>query len=138
MCTQPNQAYSPLLPFDRQVEGRRFCSFSSYSVSGLACSDSRRWCRPDRRGVYGLPPGETSCLMYLNGPAGAVGLLSATALGGITSLTTTLGGTVVVGGIGMSGAMAVGACPRPFFCTVSDRCCLIVGSPNGLICPTSC
>ena len=44
--TVTSKIYGLLEVFDRQVQDRRFCSFPSYSVSGLACSDSRRWCRP--------------------------------------------------------------------------------------------
>ena len=76
--------------------------------------------------------------MYLNGPAGGVGLLAATALAGLTSVTSTVGGSVAVGAVGMSGAAAVGFCPGPFFCSVGDMCCLIRMGINGLMCPPQC
>eukprot|EP00090_Calanus_glacialis_P018122 TRINITY_DN28101_c0_g1_i1.p1 TRINITY_DN28101_c0_g1~~TRINITY_DN28101_c0_g1_i1.p1 ORF type:complete len:101 (+),score=3.96 TRINITY_DN28101_c0_g1_i1:33-305(+) len=89
-------------------------------------------------GVWGLPAGETKCLIYLNGPAVAVGVLAATALGGITGTATTVIGTGGLGIVGTSGAFAMGACPAPFFCRVGAMCCLIIIGNNGLRCPTFC
>ena len=89
-------------------------------------------------GVFGLPAGETKCLIVLNGPAVAVGVLAATALGDITGTATTVIGAGGLGTVGISGAFAMGACPAPFFCRVGDMCCLIIMGINGLSCPTSC
>ena len=44
-----------------------------------------RLCRADSRGVWQLPPRSTSCLIYLNGPSAALGVLRATAISGLTS-----------------------------------------------------
>ena len=46
---------------------------------------SFRLCRADSRGVWQLPPRSSSCLLYLNGPAAALGVLTATAITGVTS-----------------------------------------------------
>ena len=134
-----SRLYGLLQVFDRQTDDRRFCTFPSYSAQGLSCSDSRLWCRPDNRGVYSLPPGELSCLMYLNGPAGAVGLISATALSGIISLSTTVGGaTLATGGVGVVGMGGVAPCPAPIFCRVGTSCCMVITGGNGLRCPLRC
>ena len=77
--------------------------------------------------------------MYLNGPAAAVGLLSATALSGLTSVSATAVGFVGVGSaVGIPGALAMGLCPGPFLCQVQTSCCLIVMGTNGFVCPLSC
>ena len=44
-----------------------------------------RLCRADSRGVWELPPGEVKCLVYVNGPAAAIGVLSASGFAGVTS-----------------------------------------------------
>ena len=49
----------------------------------------RRLCRADSRGVWQLPPRSSSCLIYLNGPTTALGLISTTLT---TSVTSTSGG----------------------------------------------
>jgi len=133
-----SKLYLLLQGFDRKSKERKFCTFKSYSEEGSTCSDIRLWCRPDSRGVWGLPPGETRCLMYLNGPAAAVGLLAATALSGLTSVSATGVGLAGIGTVGMSGALSAGVCPGPLFCTVQTGCCLVTMGINGLVCPQSC
>ena len=44
-----------------------------------------RLCRADSRGVWQLPPRSSSCLLYLNGPAAALGVVTASAITGVTS-----------------------------------------------------
>ena len=44
-----------------------------------------RLCRADRRGRWQLPPRSTSCLLYLNGPAAALGVIAASAISGVTA-----------------------------------------------------
>ena len=145
--TITSKLYGLLEVFDRQTDDRRFCTFPSFSAEGFPCSDNRLWCRPDNRGVYSLPPGELSCLMYLNGPAGAVGLISATALSGIISLSTTVGGAALatggagvvgLGGAGVVGLGGVAPCPAPIFCRVGTSCCMVITGGNGLRCPLRC
>ena len=77
--------------------------------------------------------------MYLNGPAGAVGLISATALSGIISLSTTVGGAALAtGGAGVVGLGGVAPCPAPIFCRVGTSCCMVITGVNGLRCPLRC
>ena len=124
--------YATIGVIDRQVEDRKFCTYKSYTEEGLRCSDSRRLCRPDSRGVFLLPPGEFSCLMYLNGPAGAVGLLSATFWAGVSTLAPTVTGLTV------AGSSTAIMCSPPLYCNAGNGCCLVTFTNRGLICPDSC
>ena len=118
---------------EEYLEENEFCPFTSLNEDKTACSsDTRRWCRPDSGGVLGLPAGETRCLIYLNGPAAAVGVLAATSLGGITTISSSFLGMGFLGAVGTSGGLAFGFCPSPFYCQVGQRCCLIVMGTNGL------
>ena len=85
-------------------------------------------------GVYELPPGETSCFIYLNGPAAGFGVVATT---GLTSVMSSAG----VLGTGGLGSMVFAGQPRscpPFTCRRNGRCCLFVivrGQPR---CPRQC
>ena len=123
---------------DRNEE-RLFCPFSSLNQCKDQCTDSNlRLCRPNSQGVFWLPPGENKCLIYLNGPAVGVGVLAATALGGITTTSISylgLGGAYT---LGTTGALMGGFCPPPLFCRTRTRCCRIVATRSGLQCPSNC
>ena len=123
----------------QQQDERFFCPYSSLNSDLTVCrSNFYRLCRPDNNGVIGLPDGETKCLIYLNGPAAGVGVLAATALGGIATTTASFFGTGFGLVVGTSGAVALGMCPAPLYCRVGPRCCLLVMTPNGLKCPSGC
>ena len=116
-----------------------FCSPDTIASNNGACPDTfpasatnLQGCRPDGKGVLSLPPGAASCIIFLNGhdwPAGATCLIAATSLAG----TSTLGL-----GMGLGGVAAFSECPAPFYCSVNNRCCLIVGTSGGLGCPSNC
>ena len=58
-----------------------------YPCHGQPLMQANEWrlCRADSRGVMELPPGDTKCLVYVNGPAAAIGVLSASGFAGVTS-----------------------------------------------------
>ena len=95
----------------------------------------RSVCRIDSRGLFELPPGESSCLVYVNGPAAAVGVLAASGFAGVTSALGTMAG-------GMSMAMMVTSsmpretrsqCPGNL-CLRDGRCCRRIRG----FCPLRC
>ena len=95
----------------------------------LGFSPSLKGCRPDSRGLWCLPPGESSCLLFLNGhdwPVGATALVAA---------TSTVGTSLLGGVLGFSG----GTCVGPMYCRVGTQCCSVTFVPNrGLSCPSRC
>ena len=92
------------------------------------------------RRVYELPPGESSCFIYLNGPAAAIGVVAATGLSGVMSTGGTLLGSAGLFSLLYAGRNTFRACP-PSTCRSrngSGRCCPFVifrGRPR---CPRSC
>ena len=106
------------------------CPSPTYSFA----SRMMKGCRPDGKGVWSLPPGYSSCLIFINGhdwPVGATLLTAVTALAG----SSLLGGVVTLGGVSSISSI----CPSTLFCRVGDKCCRFVFTPNrGLQCPTSC
>jgi hypothetical protein len=138
-------SYLSFLPnyIEEKVSSFKEYSFCSPDIIGsngvcpttlLAPVTYFKGCRPDAKGVWSLPPGGASCLIFLNGhdwPVGATFLIAATSLVG----TSIFGGTVTFGGM----SAVNNACPVPFFCTVNNKCCRVVFTPNGgLQCPTDC
>ena len=90
-------------------------------------------CRADSQGVFELPPGEKSCCLYLNGPSGAIGILAATGLAGVTSNVGTF-----LGAGGLYSLITVMSCP-PFMCrSRSGACCFVVIVRGRPTCPVSC
>ena len=89
-------------------------------------------------GAYELPPGETSCYIYLNGPAAGFGIAATI---GLTSVFSSLGALGLGGGIGS--AVYAGR-PRPCPSTTpcrsrsNGRCCELVTFRGQLRCPLRC
>ena len=137
-------SYLAFLPnyIQEKVSAFKESSFCSQDIIGsdgvcpstfLAPATTLKGCRPDGKGVWSLPPGGASCLVFLNGhdwPVGATFLIAATSLVG-----TSFGG-IATGGLFM---FATNPCPNPQRpCRFGDKCCPIVFSVNGNICPDSC
>ena len=103
-------------------------------TSFLAPAKTLKGCRPDGKGVWSLPPGESSCLLFLNGhdwPVGATFLIAATSVVGTSGL---------LGLGGLAGINAMSSCPSPTsaYCRAGGRCCLLIPTINGPVCPDSC
>ena len=95
-------------------------------------------CRANRKGIFELPPGEEGCCLYLNGPSGAIGILAAT---GLTGVTSNVGTFLGVGGLYTMITMLApdqGDCPPPMCRSRSGACCLVVNVRGRQICPVSC
>ena len=95
-------------------------------------------CRADSSGVFELPPGEESCCLYLNGPSGAIGILAAT---GLTGVTSNVGTFLGAGGLYSMISMfppGQGDCPSPMCRSRSGECCLVVNFRGRQLCPVSC
>ena len=121
-----------------RAEENLFCPFSSLNQNRDECTDNiLRLCQPNSEGVIWLPPGESKCLVYLNGPAAGVGVLAATALGGITTTSISFLGTGGALTLGTTGALMGGFCPPPLFCRTRVGCCRIVATTTGLRCPVN-
>ena len=121
---------------EEQLSGFKEYSFCSPdTINGGKCPEkvlgltsSLKGCRPASRGLWSLPPGESSCLIFLNGhdwPVGATALVAATFLAGTSFLSA------VVGGSG-------GTCMGPMYCRVGNQCCTLQYSRGRLICPSRC
>ena len=100
-----------------------FCPADVVNDDGSCPSpiDSSAGCRPDGKGVWSLPPGDSSCLIFLNGhgwPVGATLLTAVTALAG----SSFLGGVVTLGGVSSISS----SCPSTFFCQVGGKCCRFI------------
>ena len=126
-------------PMERPVENERlFCPFTSLDDERVNCqSETERMCRTDSQGVITLPPGTSQCLLYINGPAAAVGLLAASGFAGqvMTGLTgVTAAGTLATA----TTMMAMNECTAPLCVATSGQCCLLAEGSRGPICPTSC
>ena len=101
----------------------------SCPVPVLGLQPSLKGCRPDGRGVWTLPPGEVSCLIFINGHDWPVG--------GVLTFATSFAATSTL----VAGGLAMGLrdnCLGPFYCRAGNRCCLLVPSNRGLQCPSSC
>ena len=99
----------------------------------LALATGLKGCRPDGKGVWSLPPGGASCLVFLKGhdwPVGATVLIAETSLAG-----TSLGG-IATGGLFMIATNPYPSVQRP--CPFGDKCCPIISSVNGNRCQDSC
>ena len=138
-------SYVSFLPnyIEEEVSGLKeysFCSPDNIGSDGacsstfLASAQTFKGCRPDGKGVWSLPPGKTTCLVFLNGhdwPVGATFLIAATSLIG----TSLVGGAATFGGI----SVVTSACPDPRFCSVAGKCCRLVFTLNGGVqCPDNC
>lgn len=122
---------------EQPVENERiFCPFFLLDAEKFDCTVGMTQCRTDSRGVIQLPPNTESCLVYINGPSAAVGLLAATGVANVVSLggtVTTAGGLFYMGSLG-----APTVCPPLFFCRRGNSCCRLLFSRGRAHCPQSC
>ena len=88
--------------------------------------------------MYKLPPGESSCFIYLNGPAAAIGVVAATGLSGVMSSGGTVLGSAGLYSLLYAGGNTLMDCPPSRCISRSGRCCPIVTFEGRDVCPLDC